>query len=373
MYCPKCSKENPDDAQLCSSCSSPLRQAPEKIIVKTSGLAIGAMVIGILSLVTFGITAIPAIILGIVGLVRIERSGGRLTGKGFAIVGIVIPVVVFFLYLGIVLSALRRSRAIAHRMTCGMNLSQIGMAMRTYANDYENEFPRAGGRNTTWGPTVVFDAVDRFSAFGLSADGSGGNATISSSFYLLVKYSEATPNLFICKGDSGAREFKPIKYGIRDKELIDLWDFGPEPWKHCSYTYHIPYSQYALTTSSEPGMAVVADRNPWIMSPAADAKVFALFKPDLPPTFPGTAKQARYGNAITHKEDGQNVLFMDGYVWFEMRPYCGIEEDNIYTFQPASGIGHPQLGEPPLPFISQPGHKKDSLLVHDPPPEARRK
>ncbi|MBA7636270.1 hypothetical protein ES703_43886 [subsurface metagenome] len=46
------------------------------------------MVLGILSVFTCGITAIPAVILGIISLVKIEKSGGRLTGRVFAIVGI---------------------------------------------------------------------------------------------------------------------------------------------------------------------------------------------------------------------------------------------------------------------------------------------
>jgi len=111
-------------------------------------------------------------------------------------------------------------------------------------------------------------------------------------------------------------------------------------------------------------MAVAADRNPWIRSPAAVPKDFARFKPDIPP-WNGTVEQARYGNALAHQEDGQNVLFLDGHVGFEERPYCGINDDNIYTSLPAA-IGSPQLGIPPVPFADIPGHKNDSLLVHDP-------
>jgi len=152
MYCPKCGTENPDDAQLCRSCSSVLTSTPALapgLDVKTSGLAIAALVLGILSFFTCGITAIPAIILGIVSLVRIEKSGGRITGRGFAIAGIVVPVL-GFLPLAILLPALARVRQIAFRMVCGTNLSGIGMAMLIYSNDYDDEFPRAGGRNSVW-------------------------------------------------------------------------------------------------------------------------------------------------------------------------------------------------------------------------------
>jgi len=214
--------------------------------------------------------------------------------------------------------------------------------------------------------------MDRFGAYSLTADGSGGMATISSSFYMLVKYAEVTPKSFVCKGDSGTSYFQLADYPNRNpivEELINAWDFGDEPQKHCSYSYHVPYGLYALTTSSEPGMAVAADRNPWIESPGAEAKDWTQFLPDLPPQFSGTTDQGKYGNAIAHQEDGQNVLFMDSHVEFEKRAWCGVENDNIYTLL-LQGIGRPEHGEPPIVFTSVPGHRKDSLLVNDGPPGA---
>jgi prepilin-type processing-associated H-X9-DG protein len=113
--------------------------------VNTSGLAIASFVLGILSFCTFCLTAIPAIILGIVALAKIGRSGGRLKGNGFAVAGIVVPVVagvfVLPLALGITLPALARTRQIAFRMTCGTNLAGLGKAMLIYANDYDDKFP----------------------------------------------------------------------------------------------------------------------------------------------------------------------------------------------------------------------------------------
>ena len=148
MYCPKCGTENPDDAQLCRSCSWVLTSTPTQapgLGVKTSGLAIASFVLGILSLCTFFITAIPAIILGTVGLVKIAKSAGKLKGNGFAIAGIVVPAVsalfVLPLMLGIMMPALARTRQIAFRMVCATNMSGLGKAMLIYANDYDDEYP----------------------------------------------------------------------------------------------------------------------------------------------------------------------------------------------------------------------------------------
>jgi len=269
--------------------------------------------------------------------------------------------------IAIALSASDESQAVYFRQVCMSNLSGIGTAMLIYANDYDDQLPRAGGITTTWGMPVTWDAIDRYRAYGLAVDGSGGRATISSSLYLLVKYTELMPKDFVCPGDTGTTEFKLSDYPYRNPsidEYIYAWDFGLEAWKHCSYAYHMPYGLYSLTTSNKPGMAVAADRNPWIKSPALAPKPFFAFKPDIPPR-DGTAEQGRYGNANAHGEDGQNVLFLDGHVSFEERSYCGLEDDNIYTFLPGN-LGHPQLGVPPIAFVSVPGHIKDSLLVHDP-------
>ena len=294
--------------------------------------------------------------------------------KGFTLVELLVVIAIIALLMGILMPALARVRQLAFRMVCGTNLSGIGKAMLIYANDYEDELPRAGGRTSTWGATKDWTAADRRLAFGLNPDGSAGSASISSCFYLLIKYSEVTPKSFICKGDAGTTEFKLSEMtGLRtDFELIDAWDFGPalEAPKHCSYTYHVPFSVYALTTSNEPGFAVAADRNPWIPSPAGAATLWTEFRPDVAGTgyTLGTSEMAKKGNTIGHQLDGQNVLFLDSHVEFAKRAYCSVEDDNIYTLS-TDTMGRGSIyGIQPTPIGAglEPTNRKDSLLVHDP-------
>ena len=272
-------------------------------------------------------------------------------------------VIVFMcvLFIGVLPLTCRESRSFEHQMTCGMNLSSIGRAIQIYADDYEGDFPRAGGESSVWSPRISnWVADDRYVAYDLNpADGSGGAASITSSFYLLVKYSDVLPKTFLCPGDKGTTEFKPADYGERIKKLADLWDFGPyKPREHCSFSYHMTYSQYPLTTSSESGMAIAADPNPWISSSFVDGKgagLFAQFNPD-------ERDKAKIGNAITHREEGQNVLFMNGHVEFDKYSFWAVNDDNIYTFWDGGDI---RRGGFPIPGTSEPQDKLDSFLVND--------
>ena len=285
--------------------------------------------------------------------------------QGFMRIEVVVVVSVCLLLLLCAVPVLSRLRDHALRVSCGNHLSDIGKAMLTYTNDHNGAFPRAGGPTSSWGGPVVWNASDRAKAFALQPDGSQGQATISSSLYLLVKYAHMSTETFICRTDAGTTTFKlsDVSGTPEAFTLADAWDFGPGAYRHCSYSYHSPYGSYALTTSRDPGLAVAADRNPWIDSPAGDARAPGQFKPDTG-EYHGSPEQTRNGNSASHMQKGQNVLFLDGHVKFQNRSYCGLDNDNIYTTSTSSDKGTP-LGTVPLPSVG-PAGMRDSLLVHDP-------
>jgi len=150
MYCSKCGAMNPDSARLCSACGQVLTgtipQSPGVPTApsRTSGWAIAALVLGIVSPFTCLLTTLPAIIAGIVALVKIGNSNGRLRGVGMAIAGMVLPVVmlpIVALGMGIMMPAFARARQLAFRMTCGENLVGLGKAMAIYADNNNGRFP----------------------------------------------------------------------------------------------------------------------------------------------------------------------------------------------------------------------------------------
>ncbi len=261
------------------------------------------------------------------------------------------------LLMAILLPMLAKLRRRRFRTTCANNLSQIGKAMHFYSNDYNNELPRAGGPNATWGRTPNWQADSVANAYGLESNKTAAQASISASLYLLVKYEQVTPKSFICKGDRGVTDFKSSEYATYDKELHDLWDFGPQPSKHYSYSYHMPYGLHSLTTSNLPGMAVVADLNPWVKTHRRDART----NDDWSAFSSGADREhIKRGNTLSHQDEGQNVLFVDEHVAFEKTPACGVNKDNIYTSQNGPDIRNDTLS-------TKPSSRTDSLLVHDPP------
>lgn len=73
---------------------------------KVSGMAITSMILGITSACLSILTGIPAIVLGIISLLNINREPQRYSGKGYAITGIVTGCVGSFLCLPLLIAIL---------------------------------------------------------------------------------------------------------------------------------------------------------------------------------------------------------------------------------------------------------------------------
>lgn len=155
MVCPNCGRENPDQAARCYVCGADLTQgAPEPQAAwqpqrpQTSGMAIAALVLGILGIFTCGLAAIVGLVLGIIALSDISRSRGQLTGRGMAIAGICTSAAGLALAIGVTTAMLYpvffRARERARDARCLSNIRQLGMALMMYASDFDEVLPPAG-------------------------------------------------------------------------------------------------------------------------------------------------------------------------------------------------------------------------------------
>jgi hypothetical protein len=110
------------------------------------GLAITSFVLGLLSMVCFAfLTGIPAIICGHIAHNRARRQPGQYGGAGFAIAGFVMGYVSLLFSLVILpamlLPALATAKNRAQVINCSNNMKQIGVALKIWAIDHDDQFP----------------------------------------------------------------------------------------------------------------------------------------------------------------------------------------------------------------------------------------
>jgi len=287
--------------------------------------------------------------------------------KGFTLIELLVVIAIIALLMGILMPALNKARQLAQQMVCGTNLKGIGAAMVVYSADNNDEFPRAGPSGMAWSTAgVINDSKTWDNANPTLAFKYGG--TITSCFYLLIKYADVTTRQFLCKGDDGVEEFKLSKAGRTVATNIrQLWDFANGraefwPGEFCSYSYHMPFQvdnprgnqpgepdtiNYGITGMSDPGSPVCADRNPHL-----DKNILY--------------EQPEVGdNSAAHQGKGQNVLYKDAHVKFEKVVTCGINGDNIYTYggDPDFGGGDGGGTAPVSNGDGGPFGEKDAYLV----------
>jgi len=111
------------------------------------GLAVGALVCGIIGIVGCPLVGVVGIVLGIVALVNVNRDPMRNTGRGLAIGGICTGaaslLIVIPLMIAILLPSLSRAKELAKRAQCASNLMQIGSALAVYSNSNRGELPES--------------------------------------------------------------------------------------------------------------------------------------------------------------------------------------------------------------------------------------
>jgi prepilin-type N-terminal cleavage/methylation domain-containing protein len=284
--------------------------------------------------------------------------------KGFTLVELLVVIAIIALLMGILMPSLARVRVIANRMVCGSHLSGIGKSMMMYASDYRNKYPRAGLSNSTWCATGRIAQWDTK----YCKDAFQGGATITSSFFLLVRFGDALTKQFVCAGDNDATEFQLSSVTTTIKDLTEAWDFGNDPGLHCSYSMQLPYSDIALNVQSASSSPLAADRNPYLDKNAAN--YISGMSRGAAPSFTDNeySDPDLTGNAAAHERKAQNVLFNDGHVEAEAFPNCGYNYDNIWKYWNTTKPAMDEMqvgGTAPKPGVALPKSKDDACLVND--------
>lgn len=294
--------------------------------------------------------------------------GNKMAREGFTLVELLVVIAVIALLMAILMPALARVRVIANRMVCGSHLASIGKGIMMYASDSRERYPVSGLTNCSWSAAARitnFMAKERKDAF---AD---GRATITSCFYLLVRFGELSPSIFVCPDDADTKEFELPK---QVKEYRQLWDFGDNPGVCVSYSYHQPFSIYRLSASSSHGSPMCADRNPYLDKNAAEYITVNMTGSGSSRWAPVKFVEDEYsdpdytGNCAAHQRKAQNVLYNDGHVEAEQYPNVGYNNDNIWRSWPNSKPSAYDMqvgGVYPRQGVASPMGKDDACLVND--------
>lgn len=165
MFCSKCGANNPDSGRFCVGCGAPLPgqagvpgTSPSAMTppipglappyagpAETSGKAIASLICGICFFIFPA--AVAAIILGHLSVSEINRSAGRLRGRGMAITGLVLGYGgIFFIPFILIIAAIAipnliRARIAANEASAAASLRVIDTAALSYSEKYSNGFP----------------------------------------------------------------------------------------------------------------------------------------------------------------------------------------------------------------------------------------
>lgn len=267
----------------------------------------------------------------------------RLTLVGFGV-----TVITLCFLVAIIMPQMGRVKRGAQRIVCGTNLKGIGTAFTVYANDYDGEYTKLGGGQ--WAKELAYEYDNQ--VFKMSLNNS--QCTISSSLYLLVREADMSPKSFVCpESDEMAFDGR----SSTDLDIIQMWDFGRDPYSHVSYAYHNPYGRFPADTRRKADFAVLADMSPWfyqgdIVGPGQNPRLWSKELPKgtilKPPQLFNTEdeKSWKLANSNNHFSvpnivdalfetrltQGQNVLYADGHSEFVKFSNAGLKNDNVYTY-----------------------------------------
>ncbi|HXH49683.1 MAG TPA: DUF4190 domain-containing protein [Terriglobia bacterium] len=168
--CPYCAEEIQDDAKICKWCHSDLTVSPQALTPVTSGKATASLILGIFFFVFPA--AVLAVVFGHLSRSEIKRSGGRLTGAGRALAGLIlgyagVSVIPLLIIAAIVIPNLLRSRIAANQASAIRSLRTYNEAEVSYATVYNKGYsatlgalgPPAGGAAPTPDAAGLVDSV----------------------------------------------------------------------------------------------------------------------------------------------------------------------------------------------------------------------
>ena len=273
--------------------------------------------------------------------------------------------------LALLLPALSETKDAADRAACAANLSRLGQALLFYACDHDDLLPDCGASSTRGGgpPDDGVHVASRINAPGTCNWPNVRAVGNQANLWILVRENYASPALFICP----ATPDRPSLNAYDNPAVMGFLAMDPDTGRatpaedrflkrvtagRCSYSYQVQFVHPATPAeTSDPRNATTQARlHPDSLAIAADRNPFT--RTDLvrqPIVSPADQPEA---NSLNHRGRGQNVLYLDGNVRWQITPRCGpLRADGI-----PDNIYWPDVGSPDDPQ-SVPCAIDDSFLA----------
>ena len=274
--------------------------------------------------------------------------------NGFTLIELLVVISIIALLIAILLPALARAKELANRVVCASNVRSLVQSMVIYAQSNKGVFPETPGlphaafRNFPTGINGV-NVVPKISQqstiqyyYMPSDTGTNAAAAPLECMWLLVLNGQMTPKSFICPSDP-LTQLPSEQYGSAANTggAVAFLDFGfmsptaqqsSQHGKGESYSIAFPWKEGGgpapyWGTKAGSGVPIASDMAP-IPNPSATGLLTRITN-QLP-------SGNTYGNYIynsgNHNGDGQNVGFGDGHVAWEVNPYVGQDNDNIFCY-----------------------------------------
>jgi hypothetical protein len=238
-----------------------------------------------------------------------------------------------------------RIRELAKRSLCGTNLAGIGAACKVYAASNNERWPvpafkgraidaqhidylpgNTSGCSNCSGGVGSGRMYESTSETPMFQNAGSTQLSVTRSYWLLARTGTVPLKQFICPSNS---------HDAADptEDVESYYDFTG--YRNISYGYQVPFGPYETRPREgvDHRQVLAADKGPWYlnaMSPnwrsGPGGNYIDL---DDPPSF------WRPFNSLNHggfgNGEGQNVLLVDGGVFFARLPAVGADNDNIYT------------------------------------------
>jgi prepilin-type N-terminal cleavage/methylation domain-containing protein/prepilin-type processing-associated H-X9-DG protein len=239
--------------------------------------------------------------------------------SAFSLIELLVVIGIIAILMAILLPALERAREKANGTKCANSLRQIGLALSAYTNDNHGQYPRT---------VYVADKPYNKGTNPAAADpfGPGGPLAndLTTPIYLLIVTEALPAKMAGCPYDD-VNDYQEDKLARLGRS--NFTDYK----KNLGYSFANPYPSSAAANAGyvlkggavNAEFAVAADLNP---GKSAGSDVTAV-------TVNMGTNQLRKGISRNHEGDGMNVLYGDGHVVWVQTPFCGVNQDNVFTNQ----------------------------------------